>query len=335
MRAGDRRSGRSRCSGPRRPGPPPPARQSSAAAGTAAAPAARAATAVRPRADRARPAGAGAPLCVRGARLVDAGRFCALEVRHLQRTEVGEVQEPFAAGAQKGSSASASQAQSVALGAALRAGTRAPGQPAGRARGCRAVARARHVALVGGAHRPHRFVDPRVLHDRAIHRHRRRAHREHRQGSARASTRRTAWCSARRCSSRLVEAGLERDDAYRLVQQAASAYVGGARRATVPRSARRRSPEMRRGPGGGTPSTSASISTVRSRMRTRAVDSARSDHTGERLRASPSLHRQGPGALRGRPRSHARRGVRPDLGVQRRAQRPGSPRRTGRRRRRP
>ena len=29
----------------------------------------------------------------------------ALEVRHLQRTEVGEVQEPFAAGAQKGSSA--------------------------------------------------------------------------------------------------------------------------------------------------------------------------------------------------------------------------------------
>ena len=30
---------------------------------------------------------------------------CALEIRHLQRTEVAEVQEPFRAGAQKGSSA--------------------------------------------------------------------------------------------------------------------------------------------------------------------------------------------------------------------------------------
>jgi adenylosuccinate lyase len=63
----------------------------------------------------------------------------ALEVRHLQRTEVREAQEYFSE-KQKGSSAMP-----------LRAGEGAAEQCAGGVRGCCAMARAGHFALVGGA----------------------------------------------------------------------------------------------------------------------------------------------------------------------------------------
>ena len=77
-------------------------------------------------------------------------RRSRLEVRHLARTEVREVEEPFGAG-QKGSSRDAAQAQPDHVRARLRPGPRGPGEPAGGAGGRRAVARAGHLALVASS----------------------------------------------------------------------------------------------------------------------------------------------------------------------------------------
>ena len=63
-----------------------------------------------------------------------------------------------ATGAQKGSSAMPHKRNPVTLRAALRAGARAAGQPPGRPRERRPLARARHLALVGRAHHPPRLV---------------------------------------------------------------------------------------------------------------------------------------------------------------------------------
>ncbi len=76
----------------------------------------------------------------------------ALEIRHLARTEVAEVQEPFGRG-QKGSSSMPHKRNSGRRGADLRAGPRHARASADRTRERRVVARARHLALLGRARR--------------------------------------------------------------------------------------------------------------------------------------------------------------------------------------
>ena len=73
-----------------------------------------------------------------------------LEVRHLARSEVGEMEEPFAPG-QKGSSAMPHKRNPVIVGAPGRPRAGAAWLPAGGARGRGALARARHLALERGA----------------------------------------------------------------------------------------------------------------------------------------------------------------------------------------
>ena len=75
----------------------------------------------------------------------------AIEMRHLQRTEVLEAEEFFSAG-QKGSSVDAAQAQSGAVGKPHRPRPHGARLCDARAGERRAVARARHLALLGRAH---------------------------------------------------------------------------------------------------------------------------------------------------------------------------------------
>ena len=131
----------------------------------------------------------------------------AVEIRHLQRTEVREVEEPFREGEQKGSSAmphKRNPVKSEQLSGLARVLAR---QPAGRARGCRAVARARHLALFGRAGDRPRLADARVLPRGPVHDHRARDAACTRNAWCATSTRRSAWCSASRCCSRSSSPG--------------------------------------------------------------------------------------------------------------------------------
>ena len=162
--------------------------------------AARAAARCRPR--RCSPATATPRCCTRARRSARAIESFALEIRHLQRTEVREAEEPFRTGAQKGSSAMPHKRNPVkceqlcGLARVLR-GNLAAGHG-----GRRAVARARHLALVGRAHHPPRLADARLLRRGEVHGDRRGARRVSRAHAARTSTRRTGSCSASRCCSR-------------------------------------------------------------------------------------------------------------------------------------
>ena len=127
--------------------------------------------------DRPRPSRRVA-LRVRGTRFVDrvVRARSAAPSAHGSWRGAGAVRGRRAEGLQR----DAAQAQPVAVRATLRARPRSARKPSGRHGKRRTVARTRHVALVGRAHRPSRLADPRLLHDRAFLRHRRRAHREHR-----------------------------------------------------------------------------------------------------------------------------------------------------------
>ena len=95
----------------------------------------------------------------------------ATEVRNLQHTEIGELQEPFRAG-QKGSQRDAPQAQPDPVRADRRPRPAAARLRPGRARGPAAVARAGHQPQLGRAGPPARRHDPARLHagqdDRAV-----------------------------------------------------------------------------------------------------------------------------------------------------------------------
>ena len=86
----------------------------------------------------------------------------ALEVRHLQRTEVREAEEYFAQGPE-GQLRHAPQDEPGDQRADLRAGARGPRQCAGGLRGYRPLARARYLPLLGGARDPARFHHPHRL----------------------------------------------------------------------------------------------------------------------------------------------------------------------------
>ena len=113
----------------------------------------------------------------------------ATEIRHLQRSEVREAAEPFARGPE-GLLGDAAQAQPDHLRAHQRPGARAARQRRRRLRERAAVARARHLALLGRARRADRLDDARALPARPLRLGRRgarglsRAHApQHRRGA--------------------------------------------------------------------------------------------------------------------------------------------------------
>ena len=167
----------------------------------------------------------------------------ALEIRHLQRTEVGEVEEPFRAGAQKGSSAMPHKRNPVKCEqlCGLRTGPARQRQPA-----------LEDIALWHERDISHSSVERIVLPDSlqlayymtvgsdrssrgcVVHADRMRANLDASHGLV----------FSQAVLLALVEAGMTCDDAYRIVQRDAMRAVGRA--AAVPRTCSRDDPEVDR-----------------------------------------------------------------------------------------
>ena len=142
----------------------------------------------------------------------------ALEIRGLQKTEIGEVEEPFAQGAE-GLVGDAAQAQPDRLRADLRPGAAAARQRHGGAREHRAVARARHLALVGRARDPARQLHRARPHAPPVHADRARAWSSIRSGCSRISAGPAAWCFPGTVLLELAARGVSREQAYQWVQR--------------------------------------------------------------------------------------------------------------------
>ena len=142
----------------------------------------------------------------------------ALEIRGLQKTEIGEVEEPFAQGAE-GLVGDAAQAQPDRLRADRRPGAAAARQRDGGAREHRALARARHLALVGRARDPARQLHRARSHAAALHAHRARHGRLSGADAREPRIARAAWCFPARCCSSSRRRGVSREQAYEWVQR--------------------------------------------------------------------------------------------------------------------
>ncbi len=193
----------------------------------------------------------------------------AVELRHLQRTEVREVQEGFKPG-QKGSSAMPHKRNPISAETITGLVPRAALEPARRAAGRRAVARTRHLALVGRAGRPARLVAARALRDAAPGPAALGSRRVPRAHAAPTSTPATGSCSVSRYCSDWSPRAWSRDDAYRIVQRNAMRAwdestdfrnAARSRRRGAERPARRR---LRPAPVAQQPRRSCSTSSTRS-----------------------------------------------------------------------
>ena len=217
----------------------------------------------------------------------------------------------------------AAQAQPGEVRAAVRAGARAARQPAGRVRGRRAVARARHLALVGRTrHRP-RLADAGVLHDGAVHEDRRPSCACTPTACCATSTHPSGSCSASRCCSRWSRRGSR---ATTRTASCSATRCGRGRRSGSFREILGEDPDVTDvldaarldavlRPEARALRTPAACSTRWTRWKARSFD--RSTDL-----AATSLHRQGARALRGQSRPHADGRERPRVGVRRRAARP-------------
>ena len=143
----------------------------------------------------------------------------ATEVRNLQHTEIGEVQEPFRAGPE-GLQRDAPQAQPDHRRAARRPRAAAARLRPRRHGGPGAVARARHQPLVGRARRAARRDDAAALHARPLPRRWSTGSSCGRSGCARTSSAASGLHASSRLLTALVEqGGLSREEAYAIVQR--------------------------------------------------------------------------------------------------------------------
>ena len=202
----------------------------------------------------------------------------ATEIRHLARTEVREVQEPFAAGAE-GLLRHAAQAEPGRVRARERARARGPRSRAGGARERGALARARHLALVGRAASifpdatgllDFMLADMAWVMDGLVVFPERMA--EHVMALGGIAFSQSVLLA-------LVDAGSPRDDAYRIVQRAAAAAWdeggvlprGDRRRSRGARAPRATSSSRRSSTRGGSCGTSAGSSSSSRSCRWRAA----------------------------------------------------------------
>ena len=234
------------------------------------------------------------PRCCQAIALAGAGlERLATELRHLQRTEVREVEEPFRAG-QKGSSAMPHKRNPInterltGLARVLR------GYAQTRPRGRRPLARARHLALRRRAGRPARRHDPARLHaaPRAARRARDDRPRRPHAGEPRADLRRAVL------PARAARAGRVRPAARRRLPAGAAPGPAGVGHPDAAAHAAR-------GRAGASRSTSTRSSTTATTCATSRPSSPdwRRSPAHDRAAAPPRRHRALAGPL---PRDPAR-----------------------------